>query len=98
MKITAEMPQVATCNVSACAYNRDKKCHAKAITVGDSDTPGCDTFFETDLHARDTGIIAGVGACKVQVCRYNKDLECAAPEIKVDRTSGGVRCMTFARR
>jgi len=91
--IEIEIPEVTSCNESACAYNTDGHCHAQAITVGDGVHAGCDTFFNGSQHVRDTARRAGVGACKVTGCRHNDDLECQAPMIRV----GKHECLTFAR-
>ncbi|MBZ0254204.1 MAG: DUF1540 domain-containing protein, partial [Candidatus Methylomirabilis sp.] len=45
MKITLELAQVSACEVGDCGYNAKGACHAKAITIGDMFTPGCDTFM-----------------------------------------------------
>lgn len=97
-KITIDMPVVGACAVTNCAYNVNKNCHAKAITVGDSTNPGCDTFFDGSKHSRNTQITAGVGACKVSICKYNNDYECMAESIQVDKQQNQVRCMTFTQR
>lgn len=98
MKITLEMSDVQACDVDACAYNVERRCHARAITVGDGIHPACDTFLASDRHTRDTSHTAGVGACKVMSCRYNSDLECAAETIRVGFHDNHPDCMTFAPR
>ena len=100
MKVTLEMPKVSGCSVTACAYNREKNCHARAITVGDGRRPGCDTFFNSTRHCQESKRIAGVGACKVADCRYNKDFECSASEIEGGHSDPGqdVLCLTFEQR
>ena len=70
-KMAIEMPVVTSCQIENCGYNVAKKCHAKAITVGDSFDPECDTFLESNLHIREIRRTAGVGACKVTACRFN---------------------------
>lgn len=98
MKITVEMPNVAECQVSECAYNRDQACHARAITVGDGVKPGCDTYYKTGSHVRKATELAGVGACKVSGCQYNDDFECQAANIQVGFVGDSVDCLTFASR
>ena len=39
------MPHIQTCEMTDCAYNKHKQCHAVAITVGDEKAPICDTFW-----------------------------------------------------
>jgi len=96
--LTVEMPLIAQCSVTQCAYNQDRNCRAKAITIGDSHHPGCDTFFTSPVHTRERSRTAGVGACKVSSCRYNDDLECTAEKIAVNQVAGDVRCTTYAPR
>jgi len=98
-KITIEMPEVARCEVSECAYNLGKACHAKAITVGYGETPGCDTYMRSGQHVSNTtDLVAGVGACKVSGCRYNRDLECTADQITVGYVGSEIRCLTYSPR
>ena len=96
MKMTIDMPTVSTCDMSECAYNIDKACHARAITVGDGVHPGCDTFFSNATHTNENKRIAGVGACKIAACRHNNDFECMAESIAVGREKSGVGCLTYA--
>lgn len=98
MKITVEMPAVNECSVSECAYNLNKACHARAITVGDGIHPGCDTYLGSAGHIRDKGISAGVGACKVTGCSHNDDYECAASSIDVGFEGTEIHCLTFSPR
>ncbi len=70
--MTLEMAEVAECAAVDCAYNSDRMCRARAITVGDGVEPQCDTAYNTGLHTR-ARTIAGVGACKVSQCRHNND-------------------------
>jgi hypothetical protein len=93
-----EMSKVQRCDVTQCAYNRQKACHALAILVGDSDDPCCDTFVQSAGKAGDDASQAGVGACKVAVCEYNNNLECSAGQIVVGFRSDHVDCLTFERR
>lgn len=95
MKVMVELPKVSSCAVESCVYNNGQACHARAITVGDEQRPGCDTFFTSSEHARDTKTIAGVGACKVAACQFNKDFECAAKEIEVGYRGSDILCLTF---
>lgn len=95
MKITLDIPNVSDCQVTECAYNRDQACHARAITIGNGVTPGCDTFFKTDSHVNNISSQAGVGACKVSGCRYNDDLECQASNIQVGFSGDSVHCLTY---
>jgi hypothetical protein len=97
-KITIEMPFVSRCDANQCGYNVSGACHAKAITIGDFITPGCDTYFEASNHNKEAKRIAGVGACKVSVCRFNNDLECSASKIVVGVVENEINCLTFQKR
>ena len=95
MKVMIEMPLIRACSISECTYNHDQGCHARAITIGDGDRPGCDTFFNGGTHCGSNGT-AGVGACKVAVCKHNTDFECQASDVTVGMTPNGVCCTTFS--
>jgi len=96
-RICLDMPRVSRCNITECGYNMDNICHARAITVGGSDRPACDTFFRSDRRTNyDT--IAGVGACRADVCMYNESFECQAPNIVIDHGQDQADCITFRRR
>lgn len=96
MNITIEVPAVAHCSVAECSFNTDESCHARAITIGDGDTPNCDTLLRGSADVQDDTILAGVGACKVSDCTHNSDLECTASSIKVGIENNEVRCKTYA--
>jgi hypothetical protein len=95
MKITTEMPAVTRCAATQCAYNVNKNCHARAITVGDATRPGCDTFFSAPQHNKEAKRIAGVGACKISQCKFNDDYECVAENITVGYSDDQVNCLAF---
>jgi len=98
MKLTLDMPIVAGCAATDCAYSVDQGCHARAITIGDRDNPRCDTFLGASSHTRSTTLTAGVGACKVSACSHNEDFECTAENIGVGMQGGEVHCLTFHAR
>ena len=93
-----EMPRVSHCEVSECSYNMDNRCHAMAITIGDSMHPHCDTMCVSDCKCSQKQNIAGVGACKTSTCVHNQSLECGAPEINVGFCDQDVDCLTFKSR
>ncbi len=93
MKI--DMPIVAECSATECAYNVSRNCHARAITIGNGVHPGCDTLFKHP-HIENVSQTAGVGACKVTNCKYNADCECVADQIKVGGSAGAATCLTYA--
>jgi hypothetical protein len=96
MELTIEMPVVRGCTVDRCAYNRDARCNAKAITIGDGTHPGCDTFIDVDTAPPAVDESTGVGACKVTACRHNSDLACTANGIQVEPRRQSPNCVTFA--
>jgi hypothetical protein len=98
MKVKNEMPAVNSCAATQCAYNVEKNCHARAITVGHAQEPGCDTFFGVQQHSKEKKRIAGVGACKVTACKFNEDYECSAEGIIVGYKGSNTRCLTFSKR
>ncbi|WP_202805980.1 DUF1540 domain-containing protein [Actinopolymorpha alba] len=89
------MPVVNSCAAEACAYNREQTCHALAITVGDSRSAQCDTFFGAAMKGGDPSSIGHVGACKKADCMHNIDLECQAPGIVVGYRESEVDCLTY---
>lgn len=95
MRFDLEMPEVTSCDVTACAFNDKKKCHAKAITVGDKTNPGCDTFFATKGHTTYKHG-AGVGACKVESCQHNKDYFCMRESVSVRQVGSNIVCTEYA--
>lgn len=97
-KICIEMPVVAQCMVSECAYNSDSNCNARAITIGDAIRPGCDTFLAGSHHSNAAGQSAGIGACKTASCKFNDDLECMAESIRIGIVKNEANCVTFALR
>jgi len=93
-----EMPIVSECDVTDCSYNKDNKCHAMAITIGDSVHPICDTYCTSSRKGVDTTCMASVGACKTTTCIHNAGLECSASEICVGFNNGEIDCLTFESR
>ena len=90
-----EMTKVMKCEVNDCVYNMDDCCHTTAVTVGDGNTPKCDTFCHSTVKGGDARDLAGVGACKISACRYNKKFECWAPGITVGYCELEPNCLTF---
>ena len=89
-----EMSKVMKCEVSDCAYNMDNCCHAKAITIGNSMHPKCDTFCHSSVKGGGANCTAGVGACKTSSCTFNNNLECSAPGISVGYKEQEPDCLT----
>jgi hypothetical protein len=90
-----EMATVIKCSVHDCVYNMDNQCHTMAITIGDGNSPRCDTFWHSTMKGGNASNMAGVGACKVSVCKYNKKFECAARGITVNYRDQEPDCTTF---
>ncbi len=97
-KICIQMPVVSECAATECAYNFNKNCQARAITVGDGTHPGCDTFFMGSGKAKGSGQIAGIGACKISSCKFNEGFECMTESISVCHVQNKVSCTTYSAR
>lgn len=97
-KICIEMPVVSECAAIECAYNLNKACNARAITIGDGVNPGCDTFLQGSQHTKKSDQIAGIGACKTINCKFNEGLECITDNIHVGHIQNKVNCMTYSAR
>jgi hypothetical protein len=97
-KITIEMPVVKKCSADECAYNVGSNCQARAITIGDSIHPACDTFVDGVPQAKQSNHSAGIGACKTAGCKFNDGLECMADSIQVGMVRSEANCMTYALR
>jgi len=91
---TIEIPLIKSCNATECSYNIKNACHARAITVGDSLGPNCDTFINRPRCSPNSGQ-SGVGACKMNTCAFNRQCECQADSIEVGKNDNGVQCLTF---
>jgi hypothetical protein len=90
-----DMTPVTHCEVDRCSYNIGKKCHAKAITVGDENHPECDTYIHLSEHCKNTSVSAGVGACKKIDCQFNADLECISSGIRIGFSENKIECLNF---
>ncbi|MFO7250095.1 MAG: DUF1540 domain-containing protein [Actinomycetes bacterium] len=91
-----DMPVINACQVESCVYNRDRTCHALAITIGDAHLAQCDTFFTAPAKGGDPEAMGKVGACKMSECRHNSQFECQAPGIEVGAKHQMAECLTFA--
>jgi hypothetical protein len=95
-KFSIEMSPVTHCEVEKCSYNLKKKCHAKAITIGDELYPECDTYIHLNQHCQNSSHLAGVGACKRIDCRFNSDFECTSSGIRVGFSENKIECLTYS--
>lgn len=91
------MPIIDECEVTGCAYNLERSCQARAITVGDGIHPACDTYYSRDRHVVNRHPGSGVAACHVEACVHNQDLECQADRIHIASHDGHADCATFSR-
>jgi hypothetical protein len=94
MSVTVTLPEVSACDAIGCTYNAGRRCHAPAITIGDTTHPMCDTFLPDSRHVAPRAV-AGVGACKVATCVHNRDRTCHAPAIAVALHGEEPDCATF---
>lgn len=90
------LPVINSCEVDACYYNKEHRCHAAAINVGSSH-PECDTFIrqQGQISRNDKAV---VGACHVGHCKHNSDLMCSAPGISVRYHESHADCGTYEAR
>jgi hypothetical protein len=99
IKMAINMPNVVKCEVQDCSYNRNRECHALAITIGDERTHAmCDTYVKADHKGGVMDSTGKVGACKADGCKFNTDLECSAKNISVGLHQGHADCMTFSAK
>ena len=90
------MPKILDCMVVDCSYNRNKECHAMAITVGSGGHPMCDTFIKASQKGGVMDMMGSVGACREAGCKFNQALECSASGIHVGLHADHADCSTFA--
>lgn len=95
MNMMINVTPVTDCMVTECAYNANKACHARAITIGHGAHSMCDTFMNASMHVSASSPTGGVGACKVSDCIHNQELECQAPGIHVGHGEDMADCLTF---
>ena len=87
------MSKIIECQVTSCAFNREKNCHAPAITIG-GPPACCDTFIDS-AEEGGTAIRGSVGACKMTDCLYNDDMECSAGQVKISTQKCDADCVTY---
>lgn len=87
---------VNVCEATDCAYNKEKQCHALAITVGSPSAATCDTYMPQAKKGGSEMTVANVGACKVADCTHNKDLMCHAEKIRIGIEASQVSCLTYS--
>lgn len=92
-----ETVKIISCGAEKCAYNKNKVCHALAVTIGSSHQQ-CDTFMEDSQKGGDANAQGCVGACHMKNCRYNQLLECSAQAVQVSMHGKHGDCSTFMAR
>ncbi len=88
-----DMPRVADCTASSCAYNHDG-CHAGAVTIASGDGD-CATFFSTGISGGLPTVMATVGACQRTACVFNEQAACTASEVHIGSGTDTAHCLTF---
>ena len=87
--------KILDCGAGECAFNDDGQCHAKAITVGNSASHTCDTFFSASTKGGALEVIGEVGACKESSCKFNDRFLCIASGIHVGHEGDTADCLSF---
>lgn len=93
MQKMCEEGSVITCQSVQCSWNRDEKCFAPSIEVGD-ECPECDTFTMQPIGemAQD---MSEVSHCDAIRCELNEQERCTASGITVGNHAGHADCYTF---
>jgi hypothetical protein len=92
------MPFIIGCDMEGCSYNRDKECHALAITIGVSGLPRCDTYTSLSGKGGVAESFGCVGACREELCTYNDSLECTSAAVLIRMRNGNPNCVAFQSR
>lgn len=92
---TLELTEIGSCNVSSCAFNANNGCQAKAVTIGETSSAACGTFYVGTASVAASGS-TGVATCKAVSCKHNRNLTCGAEAIVVANAATGPVCQTFA--
>jgi len=76
-----DMTKISNCNMSACAYNKEGKCHTIGITVGLHTE--CNTYVHGSVTGGFSEIQGGIGSCLASNCQFNDNLECRAAGVTI---------------
>ena len=87
-------PEVISCQVKGCSFNRDKACHALSISVGGPHQE-CDTFDTAENNGHHETGTTSVGVCNVPSCVYNKNNLCQSDGINLAAHENHADCMTY---
>lgn len=88
------MAPVVTCTVAECSYNKQQKCCAPKIEIGDSH-PRCDTFTTSGAAQVVEQEMSTVGMCHVMRCSFNAGQQCEAPGITVTQHTNHADCSSY---
>ena len=83
---------VLTCSVSDCGYNKELRCFAPSIAIGD-DHPYCDTYTQERVPPAETE--GFVSQCLTTMCDFNEGDHCMARGVTLDCHGGHADCATF---
>ncbi len=93
-----KMPFIIGCDAEDCSYNRDKECHALAITVGASGLPQCDIYTSLSGKGGVAESFGSVGACREELCTFNDSLECTSAAVLIRMRNRKPNCIAFQSR
>ncbi len=84
---------VLTCTVPGCGYNKELKCYAPSIAVGD-DHPYCDTYTRDTVAPAESESF--VSQCLTMMCGFNDNSgHCSANGVTLDSHGDHADCATF---
>lgn len=89
--------RVVECTLPECVYNRNSRCYAIAVTIGNGVAPDCLTFHTANNRVAKREEHAGVGACKVPECLHNRDYACGIQRIYVGYHANRIACLAFRK-
>ncbi len=92
------MPFIIGCDAEDCSYNKNKECHALAITIGVSGLPQCDTYARLKEKGGAAESFGTVGACREELCMFNDSLECSSAAILMRLRNGRPSCIAFSSK
>ncbi len=92
------MPFIIGCDAEDCSYNRNKECHALAVTIGVSGLPQCDTYASLTGKGGAAETFGTVGACREALCTFNESLECASAAVLIRLRNGRPNCIAYQTR
>ncbi len=94
--------RILFCDMEACAYNKQQKCHAVHVNVGhphegcDLAHPQCDTFTESVEKVMPSNRPT-VELCNEDCCQFNESYQCTASGVSIGFHHAHADCRTFSR-